>query len=381
MSDLLDRLASLLTDSEIARIAELRPGSATPPPAPPTAPAPTAPKQITKANPDGYCVVEYASICPFNSDNSALLLIHEQGFFGLYYGTGQFYQIVPEINSSSRPRWHRTDPNLFTFFSGTQLKEFDIRTNQSRILHTFAGKADDGGEADLSEDGNCRIVTIDGQYALVYRFQQDSISTALPLPAGFDSAYLTPNNNVLIADQSSITLYDSNLKPIMAKNGQNKITNANGHHDTMHDLNGDEILIWCNSNDSSGRNKNAELATCPNGIIKVRLSDGHQSCLGSLNWDLSMDISGADPNSSYCLVSTYGDKALTGEILKVPLDGLGPIHLADHHSKPYNSYNWQPHAALGRLIPGKQTPYVFSTNMGIQQPGNLQYSEVWMGFI
>src|SRR5262249_4029676 len=68
---------------------------------------------------------EYSTMSPFNMDNSRLLLEHFS-YFGLYDGSGNFLKNVPlEVNSGTEPRWSRTDPNVFYYIRGNQLKQYN----------------------------------------------------------------------------------------------------------------------------------------------------------------------------------------------------------------------------------------------------------------
>src|SRR5712691_5309711 len=62
------------------------------------------PKQITNT---GNATVEYASVCPFNSENTAILVLYND-IFGLQDALGNFYKLLPrQIHAMSEPRWHR----------------------------------------------------------------------------------------------------------------------------------------------------------------------------------------------------------------------------------------------------------------------------------
>jgi hypothetical protein len=88
-------------------------------------------------------------------------------------------------------------------------------------------------------------------------------------------------------------------------------------------------------------------------VVKVRLSDGRQTCLLSLDWSLAVHVSAPD-SEGWALVSTYapgdprpddGWKAYTNEILQVKLDGSEIRRLAHHRSRPFNDYWWTPRAS------------------------------------
>ena len=98
------------------------------------------------------------------------------------------------------------------------------------------------------------------------------------------------------------------------------------------------------------------LAICPNGVVKVRLADGQQTCLLSLDWSLAAHVSGPDGNG-WVIVSTYapadpgplsGWRPYTNEILQVKLNGTETRRLLQHRSRPFNSYYFEPRAAVSR---------------------------------
>ena len=53
-----------------------------------------------------------------------------------------------------------------------------------------------------------------------------------------------------------------------------QVGRADGHKDVTLDTDGNEVLVWTNSNDPQ--------PICNNGIVKIRLADGQQTCLASL---------------------------------------------------------------------------------------------------
>ena len=75
-----------------------------------------------------------------------------------------------------------------------------------------------------------------------------------------------------------------------------QVGRADGHKDVTLDTNGDEVLVWTNSNDPQ--------PICNNGIVKIRLSDGQQTCLATFDWSLAVHISAPD-NAGFVYVETY----------------------------------------------------------------------------
>ena len=139
-------------------------------------------------------------------------------------------------------------------------------------------------------------------------------------------------------------LFDSNMS------FQRQVARAGGHMDVTLDANGDEVLVWTNSNDPQ--------PICNNGIVKIRLANGQQTCLATFDWSLAVHISAPD-NSGFVYVDTYapgnpnppsGWVAYTNELLRIKLDGSQVLRLAHHRSRPYqtDTYNWQPRISSSR---------------------------------
>ena len=303
---------------------------------------------------------EYSSMTPFNLDNSKILLIH-QSYFALYDGSGTFLKALPmEISAASEPRWSRTDPNTLYYHVGNQLKKYDLSADSRSVVRTFSeySTISGKGESDLSFDGDYMVFAGDNRFVFVYRLSTDSKGPAFDTGGrGFDSLYITPDNNVTITwlqagtnRYSGIELFDQNM------NFLRQLAHAGGHMDVTRD-GSSEVLVWTNSGDPQ------PLAGCDNGIVKIRLSDAAQTCLLSLDWSLAIHVSGAD-NSGYVFVETYAPSnptpgasnwvRYTNEILQIKLDGSEVRRLAHHRSRPFDSYNWMPRVSVsrdgGRLI-------------------------------
>jgi hypothetical protein len=323
---------------------------------------------------------EYSTMSPFNNDGSRFLLVF-QSYFALYDPAGNFVKECPlEVNSGSEPRWSRTSPDVLYYIRGNQLKQYNTATDAVSVVHTFGeySKIGGNGESDICFDGNHFILAGDKRYIFVYDLSSDR--TGPVLDAGgrrFDSLYITPNDNVTVtwlaagaARWAGIELFDRDMV------FQRQLSTVGGHMDVTRDINGDEVLVLTNSADPA--------ATCDNAIVKVRLSDGQRTCLLSLDWSLAVHISAPDGNG-WCFVETYapgdplsqpGWTTYTGEILQVKLDGSQVRRIAHHRSRPFNSYNYQPHVAVSR----DGTRLVYSSNFGLQASLGYpaEYSDVYL---
>ncbi len=343
---------------------------------------------LATANADGggnltYITGEYSTMTPFSSDNSKLLLINGS-YFALYDGTGAFIKNLPmEINASSEPRWSRANNTTIYYHSGNQLKTYDTATGAINVVRTFSeySSISGMGESDISADGDHFVFAGDNRYIFVYQ-----LSTNTKFPAfdtggrSFDSIYITPNNNVIIswltsgtARYTGMELFDINM------NFLRQIAHADGHKDVTRDTDGEEVLVWTNSNDAQ------PIPNCNNGIVKIRLSDASQTCLLQLDWSLAPHISAPD-QAGFIYIETYAPAnpspgtsswvPYTNELLQIKLDGSQVVRLAHHRSRPWNGYNWQPKVSTSR----DGSRIIFNSNYDLQ--GILgypsEYSDVYM---
>ena len=324
---------------------------------------------------------EYSTMTPFNRDNSRILLVH-QSYFALYDGSGNLLKSLPlEIHAQSEPRWSRSDANVFYYVRGNQLKQYNVTTDAMSVVHTFSeySSVTGKGESDICFDGKHFVFAGDNRYVFVYEISTDSKGPVFDTGGrGFDSLYITPDDNVSITwledgtgRYTGIELFSRDM------NFLRQLTRSGGHMDYTRDSNGDEVLIWTNSNDPS--------PICDNGIVKVRLSDGSQTCLLSLDWSLAVHVSAPD-SGGWAFVETYAPsdpdfqsaawKPYTNEIVKVKLDGGQVVRLAHHRSRPFNSYNWTPRVSVSR----DGSRLIYSSDYGLQEILGYpsEYSDVYL---
>ena len=180
----------------------------------------------------------------------------------------------------------------------------------------------------------------------------------------FDSVYMTPDNNVTVSwiqtgtsRYTGVELFDSNMS------FKRQVMRSGGHMDVTRDTTGAEVMVWTNSNDPSP-------IACDNGIVKVRLSDGQQSCLRTFDWMLAPHVSCPD-QGGFCVVETYAPSepspsnwpAYTNEIMQVKLDGSETRRLVHHRSRVWNDYNYQPKVSVSR----DGSRMVYASNHDLQQ--------------
>lgn len=326
--DVIAWLNSNLTDQDLADLMTARAKPVEPPPQPD--PQPSQP-------PDrgGFVRVagvkhEYSTISPFNADGKAMLLFHPGGAVGVHFSDGRFHRMLPSIvHHSAQPRWDRKEPTVFYFLVNNELRRFDIGKPWDTAAVSTVKKFSEYpningmGEADISQDGD-HFALCSGRECFVYNFRQDRKTKVFTMPWAFNNLYLSPNNNLIVTGPDGVYIFDTKLRRLInAKGG--------GHMDVGRDSNGDEILVITNSNELP-----VTLAAFQNAIVKIRLADGKQTGLLSLDWDLAVHISLPD-QKGWAMVSTFdpnkvtSDKPFGGEILQVSLDGPNKVKSLGKH--------------------------------------------------
>lgn len=324
---------------------------------------------------------EYSAASPFNKDQTRFLLVF-QSYFGMFDGQGNYLAPLPfEVNSGSEPRWSRSDPNVLYYHKANQIKQLNITTMTLTVLHTFTEYAaiSGKGQMDISMDGDHLVFLGDARYLFTYQISTDKKSPVFDTGvAGYSVLYMGANNSVTISWAQSgtarftgIELFDVNM------NFLRQLTHAAGHMHMGVDVTGEPILIWNNSADP--------LPVCgQNAVVKVRLEDGLQTCLLSLDFSLAMHISA--PDNTWAFVETYVPsdvdpnspawKPYTNEILQIKLDGSEVRRLAHHRSRPFDNYVYEPKVSSSR----DGSAIVYGSNFDLQaiQGNPALYADSYM---
>jgi hypothetical protein len=318
---------------------------------------------------------EYSTACPFNSDNSCVLLLADSYFRLRSLVTG-FQGDLLLLNATSEPRWSRTDPDTLYFHVGNALKSLNVVTGAVAVIHAFTEYAEitGKGESDISEDGTSMVFCGDDKEVFVYNLATDSKGPVIDV-AGIplDSLYLTPSNGVLISWDPATPVVGTYFGIDLFQDGvfQRKIFNSNGHKHCARLADGTPVLVITNSNENP-----VTLPDFPNGIVIVDLATGKQNGLLSLDWSLAVHISAAD--IGWAFVETYnptnpdppaGWFPYTNELLAIKLGGSVIGRLAHHRSRPNppgDTYNYMPKCSCSR----DGSLLAFGSNFGLSaQPG------------
>jgi len=327
---------------------------------------------------------EYSTASAFNTDNSRFILVH-LSYFALYNGsTGAYMNDLPfEINASSEPRWSRKDLVTLYYHAGNQLKSYNTSTGGINVIHAFTeySSISGNGEMDISLDGDHFVFVGDTYNVFVYQISTDQKFNVLNTNGvGFDSVYITPNNEVILSWYPTGTargtgqeLFDINM------NFLRQVGHADGHKHLTVDTNGQEVLIWTNSNDPQ------PIANCNNGIVKIDLVNAAQTCLAQLDWSLAVHITAPDGNG-YVFVDTEapvnpesgssGWKVYTNEIIQIKLDGTSITRLAHHRSRGDGNYNWEPKIDVSR--DGSRILYASNYDMQVIDGDSAQYADTYL---
>lgn len=298
---------------------------------------------------------EYSTVSAFNTDSSLMLLVHFS-YFALYDGQGNFIRELPyKVTAASEPRWSQSDPSVFYYLDGNELRRFDVDTDKDVLVERFSeyAKISGKGEADISFDGRYRVLVGDNRDIFVYDLEERRKGPVLVTsPGSFDNVYMTPDNHVLVGwyEQGSerrngIEMFDMNMNFIR------QVAPVIAHMDVGRDTDGSEILVWHNSPWRFAPR------TCQNGVMKIRLRDARKTCLMTFEWGIGVHIS-LPEDEHVAIISTYSASDFAegeshvprykDEILRVKLDGSGLERLAHHWSRAYDNYAFQPKASASR---------------------------------
>ena len=281
--------------------------------------------KITNALAGSKIIPEYSTVRCASKSSKWLLLQHPNGYFGLYTGDGVFIHLLPSaINTSSRPRWSRTDIDELTYLSGNTLFIYDAQLDSIKLLRQFTEytSIDDMGEADLSIDGNHRVLC-GGMAVFVYDLSADQKSIPWFQVQAFDGLKISKNNFPIVSRASDGEwIYDGvNVRQLTTADGHACVDNVN------------DALLWTNSNENP-----VTLPDYPNGVVRVSIADGKQTGLMSFPWADAVDISMPE-SGPFCYVSTYGSTENSGKLYCV---GPSATLLLDGINHYVNSYEGQP---------------------------------------
>jgi hypothetical protein len=252
---------------------------------------------------------EYARADAWNADGTRLVLRGNDGVHYLYNGTTYALErSLADIGSMQEmePRWHETDPDVFYYFLGSQLRNYDLAADSSTLVHDFSvefpgcGNITTGVEGDASGDRRLWCLMIaDSAFGLLavctYDMTLDSIPgslTSFPDAVNHVTMDATGDRAVIGWDSRPFVSYASDFSdPVEMPAG------AMGHADIALSAAGRDVIVY--QNVSTDYIEMADLLTgAATQLLELPFST---------NLDIGMHISGncyATPG--WVLISTYG---------------------------------------------------------------------------
>jgi len=271
--------------------------------------------RITDQEIDGYSgngiENEYARADAYNVDESYLILRGNDGVFYLYNASN--YQLVRSLDQLNggqelEPRWHPTDPNIFYYFSGSNLMSYNIINSTPQTVHNFAQEFPNcsfittASEGDASLDRNywCLMI-MDYMFNLisviVYERNADSVigqKNTFPDAINWVSMDMSGHHALIGYDSHVCQVFTFDLASYI-----DLPTGANGHMDLAITQDSNDVMVYQNN--------------ATDWIAMADLNTGAETELVPIPFDVNADIGlhfsgncGATPG--WVLVSTYGAK-------------------------------------------------------------------------
>ena len=310
---------------------------------------------------------EYATMSPFNRDDSLILLQSNQtGFFVV----DQKGKVIarPELSNSAEPRWSHTENDVFYYHDDNRLMKYKIATTVATTVANFPQFERitfGGGECDISEDGDHLMIAGDMRHVGVFTLSAGKLGRTIDLTAltPWAEVYLTANNNVAVrweeegeGKYQGLGLFDGNMNFIR------KVLPFGAHSDQARDVNGDEVIVM-----GAYRDLKPPPGCENSGVEKVRLSDSKKTCILAIPWYQETHVStNSNGKHHWVLISTTDGKGTAdlpgklpadwqrhwrprdNELILMKVDGSERRRIVHHRSRVAEFYFWQPRAALSK---------------------------------
>lgn len=333
--------------------------------------------RITRIS-EGGAYHEYATMTPFNSDESLILLQLSTGYW-LVDRTGAVVRTAGDLalNASARAKWSHDNPYRLYYYEGNRLMSLDVGSMERGAVHTFTqfqSVSDAGGASDLSEDGDHLLILGDNRFLGVFEISTRRLGATLSLqrPDSEFGADIGADNQVVVGwvptrsgGKSGVEVYDRDMRL------QRALSTTGGHWDLGRDVDGSAVLFtfaWSDENDPDGCQQG--------GLIKTRLSDGaefcvangfegsHVSAVGGKPWVIVGVMDHTRGTAAAGLPTNWRSmwQPYDNEILLIKTDGAEVRRLTHHRSRLFGNYYYYPFAAISRA--GRFA--LFNSNMGHQ---------------
>ena len=282
--------------------------------------------RITDKSTDGYSGPgienEYARSDPENSDGSYLILRGNDGEWYLYRNSDhELTKHLTDIVGGGQevePRWDASNPDIFYYLYGTELRSYNINTDNFTTVHDFADDVQDAvyittqteGDASLDRNHWCFMVQDDEMAllsVLVYNRGSDQVTgqNTAAFPDGINWVSMDMNgNHCVIGYEDSDTDGDDQTPPLeVFSRTKTKIQTlpegSTGHMDLAIDADGNDVMVY--QNNATDWIAMADLETgIETNLVQI---------LFNINGDIGIHVSGnCAETPGWVLVSTYGSK-------------------------------------------------------------------------
>lgn len=254
---------------------------------------------------------EYATRDPENCNGSFVILRSNDGELYLYDTTTfqmKMHFVDIALGEEAEPKWDTSDPKIFYYVYGTELRSYNIDNNVSTTIHDFKNQfpsatyITDKVKGDASLDRRYWAFMIeDSDYnrlaVLVYDKSTNTIlgqKTSFPDSLNFVSMDMSGQHCVIGYDNIATQVFSRDLKTSI-----DLPAGANGHQDLAMTADGKDVMVYQNNvNDW---------------IAMADLDTGTETKLVKIPFDVNPDIglhfSGNCANTpGWALISTYGCK-------------------------------------------------------------------------
>jgi len=257
---------------------------------------------------------EYSKMDPENSDGTALILRGNSATYFLY--DPRTYAVIRQLTvfnscccEEPEPRWDASDPHVFYYVCGTELRRYDTASDSSSTVHDFknefpqAGSVTTKTEGDASldrrywaflvEDSNLQLLSV-----VVYDKQQNAIvgSKAGGFPDAINWVGMSMSGTYCIVGYEDTAIYtDIFSRDFTARTSLPE--GAAGHGDAALTADGRDVYVYQNV-----RTDSIAMSDMETGVETALLHIPFE-----VNLDIGLHVSGnCSKTPGWVLISTYG---------------------------------------------------------------------------
>jgi len=254
---------------------------------------------------------EYSKADPENSDGTYVILRANDGQYFLYDTvTFQMKKLAADImlGEEPEPRWDASNPKIFYYLYGTELRSYNIDTDTSTTIHDFKKEFRSAAYITTKCEGDASLdrrfwsfIVEDSSYRVISVIVFDKTSNSI---VGQKKRFPDSLNFVSIdmSGKHCIIGYDTHVYSVFSRDFSTGIDlprGANGHADAALTSDGRDVMVYQN--------------TATDWIAMADLDTGVETQLVYIPFNVSIDIglhfSGNCANTpGWVLVSTYGCK-------------------------------------------------------------------------